>query len=152
MKSDTLRCVARLNGRDESLSMRRRRLLLVVGAVALLVTGLALFLWLMGPTPGVTWENFHRLREGMSVIDVQALLGQPYETFEWPEGSCPKELLHQAKTDRCWRSEEVAICLVFDDSSRLTFGRADRPKGPGPAEYLSSDENFLDLIRRWLGW
>lgn len=56
--------------------MGRRRLLLGVGAVVLL-GGLALFHWLTAPTPGVTWDNFRRLRKGMSARQVEALLGKP---------------------------------------------------------------------------
>jgi hypothetical protein len=58
--------------------MRRLRLLLGVGAVPLLVVaGFGLLLWITRPTPGVTWENFHRLRCGMSERDVKRLLGEP---------------------------------------------------------------------------
>jgi hypothetical protein len=58
--------------------MRRRRLLLIVMAATLLViAGFALFRWLTtpAPPPGVTLENFRRLRRGMSLSEVEALLG-----------------------------------------------------------------------------
>jgi hypothetical protein len=58
--------------------MRRRRLLLVAGALALLgLAGLATFLWLTTPPPGVSRDNFYRLRKGMTLQEVEAILGEP---------------------------------------------------------------------------
>ena len=124
--------------------MRRRRLLLTVGAVALLgVAGFAMFIWLISPTPGVTLENFRRLLEGMSTTDVEALLGEPSKVRESLRG-----------TTRCWQGEEVGIDLLFD-ADRVLFGIAVPPQPPGRfglAEYIRVDESFLDRIRRWLHW
>jgi hypothetical protein len=65
---------------QETLPMRRRRLLLAVGMVVLLgVAGFGLH-WLTRPTPGITWDNFRRLRKGLSAKDVEALLGEPHRT------------------------------------------------------------------------
>jgi hypothetical protein len=82
--------------------MRRRRLLVGLGAVALLgVAGL--LIWSARPTPAVTWENFRLLRMGMSPKDVEALLGEPHDVYEFPTA-----------TDRFWCGEEVVVLLSFD--------------------------------------
>jgi hypothetical protein len=61
--------------------MNRRRWLLVVGAVALLgVAGFHLLIWLTISTPGVSLENFRRLRHGMSERDAEALLGKAQDS------------------------------------------------------------------------
>jgi hypothetical protein len=124
--------------RQETLPMRRRRLLLVVGAVVLLgVAGFVLLVWLTKPTPGVTWDNFRRLREGMSPKDVEALLGEPYDVEDY-----------RTYTNRYWRGEEVVkISLEFTEDG-LKFGVAGH--GLGPVEGLHTDESLLDRIRRWL--
>jgi hypothetical protein len=131
---------------QETLPMRRRRrLLLAVGALALIgVAGFAFFLWLTSPTPapGVTWENSRRLRAGMSVRDVEALLGKPSpEVTEIVGGG----------TGRWWRGEEVDIELVFD-ADRVLFGVASSQwkYGRPRIEYIRPAESFLDCIRRWL--
>jgi hypothetical protein len=59
-------------------AMRKRRLLLVgVGALALL--GLAAF-WLIAdalPRPGITERNYRRIQMGMTLEEVQGILGEP---------------------------------------------------------------------------
>jgi hypothetical protein len=128
--------------RQETLPMRRRRLLLGVGPPALLgVAGLALFLWLMTPTPGVTWENFRRLRVGMSAREAKALLGEGYEELKRPN-----------TTDRFWWGEDVVISLSFD-VDRLWAGHAFPPDFiTRHVEYIRPHESFLDRIRRLLHW
>jgi hypothetical protein len=133
------------------IAMSRRRLLLGMGSVALLgVAGFVLLLWLTTPTPGVTWENFRRLRKGMSARHVEAVLG---------EQSLP-DVKQGIYTLRLWRGEEVAMSLTFE-SGVLHHGSA------FPAQYLGqtvikgyvhgeqvpsspAEETFLDRIRRLL--
>lgn len=126
--------------------MRRRRLLLVVGAVVLLgMAGFVLLLWLtsQAPAPGITWDNFRRLRMGMSVGDVEALLGEPHEIDDLGDGYVVK----------WWRSQEVTIGLGFNANQRLHLGTAD-PTGVSPicAESLHPPESVLDRLRQWLHW
>jgi hypothetical protein len=125
-------------------SMCRRRLVLLAGAVALLgVAGFTLFLWLTTPSPGVTWENYRRLRIGMSAGYVEALLGEPRVVNKWGDGT----------TSKIWWNEEVRIWLSFD-ADGLTFGVAFTPElGEYPSfVYLHTDQDFLDRIRRLLHW
>ena len=123
--------------------MSRRRLLLVVGAAALLGAGFALFVWLTSPTPGVSWDNFRRLRVGMPKKDVKVLLGEPNEVFG--SGGWTREE---------WQGKEVVISLSFDLYQRLQSGDAFPPMPAqryGPAvEHLGHEESLLDRIRRWL--
>ena len=127
--------------------MSRRRLLLGAGPVALLgMAGVALLLWLTRPTPGVTWENFRCLREGMSVRDVEALLGKPDRVLEGP-----------ARTHRFWQGEEVVISLTWDagDADRLWVGFAEPPgqewnPNTNHFERIRPYETFFDRIRRLL--
>jgi hypothetical protein len=122
--------------------MRRRRLLLVVGAVALLgVAGFVLLVWLMSPTPtpgvttptpapvpGVTLENFLRLRKGMSTRDVEALLGKPDETLR----------VTPLRAQLLWHGK-LEISLNFFDDDGLIGGCA-MPVG--------SDASQAEVIRR----
>ena len=103
--------------------MRRRRLLFGVGALALLGVGFALLTWLSTPTPGVTWENFRHLRRGMSVGDVEAVLGEPNQAFKTASNG----------TRRDWWDEwdqDIKIHLYFNARSRQTGEwRSRSPKG-----------------------
>lgn len=135
---------------------RRRRLLLVRGAVALLgVAGFALLTWLSGPAPapGVTLENFRRLQKGMSVRDVEALLGKPLQASgafsnTWPTRS------GTYSASLSWCSGNLMIVLEFK-AGRVWNGRTLIDSSPGFAnyrigEYLRSDESLLNRIRRLL--
>lgn len=131
--------------------MGRRRLLLVVGAVALL--GVAGFvLWLMSPTPGVTWENFHRLRKGMSSSEVEGLLGKPSLPYEASFDN-PRQ-----RQQRIWHGKDVIISLQFDAGQRLLEGVAGSEEFWANAaeadveefQLVPGDESLLDRIRRWL--
>jgi hypothetical protein len=147
--------------RQETLPMRRHRLLLITGAVALLgVAGFCVLTWLTSPTPGVTWENFRRLRLGMSARYVEALLGKPFRVAERTDCSI-----------RFWRGEEVGIYLAFE-ADALVSGDAlaadliDPHAEIGPAiiglsgpldventghtESVRPADSLLDRIRRWL--
>ena len=130
--------------------MRRRRLLLGVGAVVLLVAGFVL--WITRPVPAVTWENFHHLRLGMSLRAVKALLGEPNEQRIAMErvGIPASGIL----TGLIWRGEEIVIALRFDQD-RLYFGNAasrEEDFGAGHVELVPPDNSLLDRIRRWLDW
>ncbi len=58
--------------------MCRRKLLILTSGLALLgVAGVGLLDWITSPAPGVTWENFRRLREGMTLEHAETLLGKP---------------------------------------------------------------------------
>ncbi len=135
--------------------MRRRKLLLAVGIAALLgVAGLILFLWLTTPAPDDTWENFSRLRIGMSAVDVEALLGKRYETtrptYYWTTMELPS-----GSTSRFWRGQDVEIGLTFV-TDRLVRGIAVFPDRLIPLgsisglEHVRYEESLLDRIRRWL--
>jgi hypothetical protein len=125
--------------------MRRCRLLLGAGMVALLgVAGFVLFVWLTTPTPGVTWENFRRLRVGMSLEDVEQMLGRQEQSMEWGFGAAT----------RYWWGEDVVVDLTFDTDQRLLNGTAS-PRGSTLTEWEQlpgTDGNFLDRVRRWLHW
>jgi hypothetical protein len=95
--------------------MRQCRVLLGVGAV---VVGYAFLAWLMrpGPVPAITWENFRRLRVGMSAKNVEALLGKPHEMHDEYEVRTltPFPMSRSLPTCpilsfRTWRGEEVFI-------------------------------------------
>ncbi len=138
---------------------RRRRLLLRVVAVALLsVAGFVLYLWLTRPVPGVaSWENYRRLRMGMSSSEVEALIGKPHKTLKWEGdflGRCTKGV---------WRTKEIALFLIIDFDRGVIHGIASRPGQDGGADcpldyvHFPSEESFVidsfpDRIRRWLHW
>jgi hypothetical protein len=117
-----------------------RRLLVVAGALGLLgLVGLFLVGSLLAPGPGVTRENFLRLRAGMRLAEVEATLGGRGSPIDGhgPEWSC------------VWQRETTEIVLRFDGQRRLVDGVA---IGEGWTESFPSNEGFLDRLRRLLPW
>ena len=119
--------------------MRRKRLLLwsfvAVGAVAL---GLLTVAVLTSPRPGVTEENYGRITYGMTLAEVQGLLGG--EAEEWtPMGNT---LVHT------WRGDGLTVYVSFQDG--LVTQRARVKDGQGENEV--PPEPFPARLRRLLPW
>jgi hypothetical protein len=132
--------------------MSKGRLLLGVGALAVLVGAAGLVALLTPPTPGVTSANFNRLKDGMTQQQVEVIFGKPGH-FE-----C-------CVTMRYWMSWEgesyVAVLDFFGEDGRgiLTAGTLqDRSSGRTDAELLPvspwapEEQGLLSKLRRWLGW
>jgi hypothetical protein len=82
--------------------MRGRRLVLGAGALALLLGAAGVVLaWFATPTPGVTLENYQRLRHGMTEREVQDVLGGPGEPISFFKGV------------KGWEGQEVDVFVVF---------------------------------------
>jgi hypothetical protein len=127
--------------------MRRRRLLLGAGLLGLVaLAGLAAFVRFTAPTPGVTVENYRRLRIGMTAQQVEAILG------EGPTSQQPTAA--RGRWQKYWKGKELTIYLLFERDGivlRGNAGPADRDPFFGEVEVRESD-SFIDRLHRWLGW
>jgi hypothetical protein len=126
-------------------AMRRRRLLLgFVAAAGLWLAGAGLLLWPKPPAPGVTMENFRRLRVGMTQPQAEAVLGGPGLELPWPS--------RRAGTVKAWGRpfEGFAIYLEFGAGGRVTWADAGMPGEPG--EPLGDGDGLLDRLRLLLPW
>jgi hypothetical protein len=119
--------------------MRRRRLLLGAGLLALLgLAGLVLAAWLTRPQPGVTEENYGRITYGMTLAEVQGLLGG--EAEEWtPMGNT---------LIGTWRRDGLTVYVSFQGGrvwqrARMKDGQGWSEMPPGP---------FPDRLRHLLPW
>jgi hypothetical protein len=127
------------------LRVRRRRLLLV----ALVAAGLAAaFFWLQLPRPGVTRANFERLEEGMTLEEVETILGRPGVGYLMDEDDLVLPDLvsddpeNPANINNLWVGYEILVLVDFDAHIRVCHKRMeDRPR----------PTSFLKLLRRLLG-
>jgi hypothetical protein len=110
--------------------------LLGVG-LALVALALAVTDWALRLRPGVTEANVKRIRPGMTVGEVEALLGCPADTAQRAD-KCGGDWLREW---RCPRGEVYVLSSPDDRVMRAAFH-------PNPAS-LSSP---LDRLRAWLGW
>ncbi len=114
--------------------MRRKRFLLwafvAVGAVAL---GLLTVVAWTSPRPGVTRENYDRITYGMTLAEVQGLLGGEGE--EWQ--SMGNTLV------RTWRGDGLTVNVSFQGGrvsqrawTKDGHGESEAPPEPFPARLL----------------
>jgi hypothetical protein len=133
--------------------MSRRVYLLGLG-LALVALGLAVTDAMIGPSPGVTEANVRRIRNGMTMKEVEAILGGPGKWefylmdnrfrgsrhFSWagPDGTAHIAFYEK---DGGARTGVVGIILDTDMVGSVEFRRTSGPS-PGP----------FARLRAWLGW
>jgi hypothetical protein len=125
--------------------MRRRRLLLGMGALALLaVTVLLLVSRALAPEPGITRENFGRLRKGMMLNRAEAMLGRPADIV-WPGIDSPPH--------HWWREGDLSIELDVGADGRVADGVAFEGELPCKrVRLLAPGESLFNRLRRLLLW
>jgi hypothetical protein len=142
--------------------MRRKRLLLwafvAVGVVSL---GLLAVVVLTSPRPGVTQENYRRITYGMTLAEVQGLLGGEGEepepmgnTFVRPPLGMMRAIWAAGEEPmgntfvRTWREDGLTVYVSFQ-GGRVSQ-RAWMKDGQGESE--APPESFLARLLRLLPW
>jgi hypothetical protein len=120
--------------------MPRRVYLLGVG-LALVALGLAVTDWALGPRPGVTEANFRRVREGMTLAEVQGIFGGPGKLSPF--------------------SPNLSVCCWWAGHSGEVYVTMRRDSKDGPLRVQSvlgwpfsdtPDPCPFSRLRAWLGW
>jgi hypothetical protein len=136
---------------------RPRRFLFL--SLAAVVAVLAVGLWLLWPGTAITRENAERIEEGMTLADVEAILGGPARN----ESDLPENFIHDAfipkgfinasfangdrhetqpYAEKRWASSGCVVIVDFDGSWRvIRHCSAD----------LNVDRSLFDKLRRRLG-
>jgi hypothetical protein len=117
-----------------------RRALLWLAGLALVVCALLLtdrLLW----APGLTEDNVRRIRPGMTLAEVEALLGGPASwEMDMSEGQGGAELGYRWLRHRS--AEGAAVDVQFRADGRGTAAGGGKRGSPGP----------FARLRAWLGW
>ena len=113
-----------------------KRAYLWLAGVALVVGALLLTDWLLWQ-PGLTEDNVRRIRPGMTLAEVEALLGGPAaDTFEMP----PDYMAYRLQRE--WKEGgETVVVQFFADGRVMTAAGRGRPQ-PG----------IFTRLRAWLSW
>jgi len=139
--------------------MSRRRLILF-GVPVVVVLGVGAWVFWVQPRTAITRENAAKIEVGMTLAEVEAILGGPAR-FEFP-GPLTSDVGFRRSNDELvaqhnfsqpfpantvtklrWNSETVTIDVPFDGEDRALQIRyiLHRPES----------ETFLRRVRRWLG-
>jgi hypothetical protein len=133
--------------------MRKPRLLLGVGALALL--GLA-----EAPVPphapprkaSVTVANYRRIREGMTAAQVRAVMGGPPGNYSKPGGALSDWSASRGPVHQEWVGDDLIITVLFNDRGRvkgaLVIGGCGCARMPEPER----EPTLSDRLRRLLPW
>jgi hypothetical protein len=120
------------------MSKRERRLVSMAALVS--VATIAVGVWLSWPRTAITRENAERIQPGMTLAEVEAILGGPARD-EGPEQRSAVSI-QSVRPDREWNSAQVSVWVFLDVEGRVRECRAiPVPPAPGP----------LERLRRWLG-
>jgi hypothetical protein len=119
--------------------MPRRVYLLGVGLalVALAFVLTDALLW----RPGVTEANAKRIREGMTLAEVEAITGRPADF------RCPPTQFGRPIGYGEWDGEGGTIVVDFDEDGCALYARWRVARGGAV-----SRPDFLARLRAWLGW
>jgi hypothetical protein len=117
---------------------RHSRRLLLFGLPAVLSVALVAA-WLLWPRTAITPENYEKIQAGMTLAEVEAILGGPAR--DETAGPPRTAMIQSVRPDREWNSDRVSIWVYLDAEGRVRECRAI----PVPAE------SGLDRLRRWLG-
>jgi hypothetical protein len=118
-------------------SAMKRRYLTVAGILAVCICLTLGVLAIMPPRPGVTKANFDRIEEGMTLPEVEAILGSDRGS----RGIVTEVFLPIGHEIEEWGGDEGFANIVFDERRRVI--RKDWNDAPLP---------LLQRIRRWLPW
>ena len=124
----------------------RKRLLLLLAAVALGLLAGYLTLWRTGPQHRITRESFARIQAGMTEQEVEAILGVPagyYATARVAFAECYDLRVPAGAVEKQWTCDEGTILVFFYPADRVCVSRF--------FQVAHVDESLLNKARRWLG-
>lgn len=113
----------------------------------------------LGPRPGVTRLNFNRIRPGMTVKEVELLLGDSAEISidcrtnrqNLPSGN----VVEPDGVEMLWYGKAGCISVDFNNELRVRSATID-PNGERLITYSVYVSPFkptpIDRLRSWLGW
>ena len=116
---------------------RRRLLLFALAAVVVLAAGV----WLLWPQPAITPENAAKIKQGMTLMEVEAILGAPagdYRTDQQVPGPVPAFGGHE--TVISWHADATSVGLTLDEHGHVM----------SLSYTMHAPEPIFGKIRRWL--
>ena len=120
----------------------KKRLLLKLGLVAILGTGLFVAWWyFIGPNHNITNEGVARLKEGMTRAEIETILRLP--PGDYGPGKAIEGPFHWDANIKHWKAGSIAIRVRFNEQ--------------GIADWIESDpvarieESWIDFVRHKVG-
>jgi hypothetical protein len=127
----------------------KRQYLLSFGAIALLAIA-ATLAWFYWPQTQLKLDSFDKVREGMTLSEIEALVGGPPGIYcsggvtgTYCQGVPVKGVeLAKEGMSREWVAESRSLFVAFDENNTATYVVTGTPV---------RQRRFLDRVRGWLG-
>jgi hypothetical protein len=123
----------------------RRRLFIVVGLLACMLVAGGIATWLLRSDTAITRENAEKIRPGMTLAEVEAILGGP-----------PRDECIGSQRSCTWigdiRGNHPAVWVGPDTAFRADFGDDERVVAMAVGDVQYDHEPPVDMLRRWLGF
>jgi hypothetical protein len=134
--------------------VRKKRVIVTTGLVALILT--AFVLWLRSDR--ITFENYLRIHKGMSRREVAAILGPPVNSgIASPDGFVAEPPLTAEEIEfdpsgggrdsESWAGANYLIKIQFESGIVRAKLVASRPRGPSAFDKLL--RRFTSLLQQW---
>lgn len=103
----------------------RKRLIKGIALVAVLAAaGIAAILY-FGPSPRIDDASLAQIRQGMTLAQVERLIGAPAGDYGFGNGELMNEVFwpvldrfQESATAKVWRGQDMAIVVEFDEDGR----------------------------------
>ena len=126
--------------------MRRKRLLLIVGYLTAMLLATYGILRLTAPRPKLTLDNMEAIEDGMTLQEVEKILGAPAGNYSSLRDAEAADLpqCYDKPGDKNWVDDQMWLGVRFDEAGNVK------------ARYYyphrrNDNRTFLDNLRRWLG-
>ena len=126
--------------------MRRKRLLLIVGCLTAMLLATYGILRLTAPRPKLTLDNMEAIEHGMTLQEVEKILGAPAGNYSSLRDAEAADLpqCYDKPGDKNWVDDQMWLGVRFDEAGNVK------------ARYYyphrrNDNRTFLDNLRRWLG-
>jgi len=126
--------------------MRRKRLLLIVGYLTAMLLATYGILRLTAPRPKLTLDNMEAIEHGMTLQEVEKILGAPAGNYSSMRDAEAADLpqCYDKPGDKIWVDDQMWLGVRFDETGKVTTYDYYRHR-------RNQDKTFLDHLRRWLG-
>ena len=126
--------------------MKRNRLLLILACLAVVLLAGYAALRLTAARPNLALENIHAIEDGMTLQEVEKLLGAPAGNYSSLRDAEAADLpqCYNKPGDKTWVDDKMWLGVRFDEAGKVTtwdYYRHGR----------NQNKTFLDKLRRWLG-
>jgi hypothetical protein len=128
------------------MQMRSKRLPLILACLAVALTAGYVTLRLTAPRPNLILENIGRIEDGMTVQEVEKILGAPAGNYSSLRDAEAAELnpCYHKPGDKIWLDDEMWLGVRFDEAGKVTTWDFYRHR-------RNQNKTFLDYLRSWLG-